>query len=91
VVVRVATHYLAPSLHSADPTHESVAPKVEAVLALCRCCVAVTRVSFGYAKSRRFLDNIEGASVRAGCRQVNDVVAIVIENTLRPVNADYPF
>jgi len=50
------------------------------------CVVAVPPVSFGSPKIRRFSHGIEVASVRAGCRQVIDVLAIVIEAAFRPDN-----
>jgi hypothetical protein len=54
--------------------------EVEAVLT---CAVAVPEVSVRSTKSGDFLINMELASVRAGCRQVIDVLRIVIENTFR--------
>jgi len=40
----------------------------------------------GQLKFAEFLRSVGATSVRAGCRQVIEVMAIVIENTFRPDN-----
>jgi len=49
-----------------------------------RCAVAVPRIPFDPLKLADLRNSIEVASVRAGCRQVIEVLAFVIENALRP-------
>jgi hypothetical protein len=51
-----------------------------------RCGTAVPGVGFRSLQVQEFTHGSKVASVRAGYRQVIDVVAIVIENAFRPFN-----
>jgi hypothetical protein len=51
-----------------------------------RCATAVPGVGFRSLQVQDFTHGSKVASVRAGYRQVIDVVAIVIENAFRPYN-----
>jgi hypothetical protein len=51
-----------------------------------RCATAVPGVGFRSLQVQEFTHRSKIASVRAGYRQVIDVVAIVIENAFWPVN-----
>jgi hypothetical protein len=52
------------------------------------CGIAVPRATFESMQVQQFSKGAEVTSVRAGYRQVIDVLAIVVENGFRPITAD---